>query len=129
MEVLLTIASFAISVGGIVHILFFNTQKKQIVLAIIVSAVVATSGITLNIVYRHETMISRVEKEIIGKLSYNTWTFDQIYNELHYVSFPIASEALFRLVRDHKIEHKTIEFRNREGEILQVKGYFVASER
>jgi len=124
----LSIASFAISLGGLVPILFFQDRIKQVALAIIISALIVTSGVKLFDVYSHEELISRVENEMLEKLSVNTWTFDQIYNELHYVTFPIANEALFRSVESGRIGHNIVEFRNASGEILQVKGYFVISE-
>lgn len=125
-ELVLSIASFALSIGGLVPVLLLKERKKQVILAIILSALIPTSGITFYALYQHESMINRVEKEIASRLAHHTWTFDQIYNELHYAPYPIVSEALFRAVEGGMIGHRVIEFRSEEG-TLQVKGYFLQS--
>jgi hypothetical protein len=125
-ELPLSIASFALSIGGLVPVLLLKERRKQVILAIILAALIPTSGIILYELYQHESMINRVEKEIASRLSHHTWTFDQIYNELHYAPYPIVSEALFRAVEGGMIGHRVIEFRSEEG-TLQVKGYFLQS--
>lgn len=126
-ELVLSITSFALSIGGLVPVLLLKERRKQVVLAIILAALIPASGITFYHLYQYESLINRVEKEIASKLSHHTWTFDQIYHELHYVSYPIVSEALFRAVEGGMIGHKVIEFRSAEG-MQQVKSYFLEAQ-
>lgn len=124
-ETFLAIASFAISVGGLVSILMVNKHKREVVLILIIAALVATSSVALYRLYRHDRLIKRVESEIVAKLSHHTWTFDQIYEELHYVPFQVVNETLFRAVERGMIGHQVIEFRNSDGALLQTRGYYV----
>ena len=126
-ELALSIASFALAIGGLVPVLLLKERRKQVVLAIILAALIPSSGITFYRLYQHESLINRTEKEITIKLSHHTWTFDQIYHELHYVPYPIVSEALFNTVEDGVIGYRTIEFRTDEG-MQQVKGYFLQEQ-
>ncbi len=94
-------------------------------LAVVVAALAAMSSVALYRHYQHGRLISRVENEMIVKLSHHTWTFDQIYEELHYVPFPVVNEALFHAVEKGTIGHRLIEFRNNDGSLLQARGYYV----
>ena len=128
-ETFLSIASFAIAVGGLVPIFFFKDRKREIALAVIVAALVATSEVALYRAYQHDQLIGRVQEDIIAKLYRNTWTFDQLYEELHYVPFPVVNEALFHLVERRVVGHRIIEFRGDDGSMLKVKGYYIVSQR
>ena len=46
-EMFLSIASFAISVGGLVSIFAVKHRRKEVVFAIVVAALVATTGVAL----------------------------------------------------------------------------------
>lgn len=126
-ETFLVIASFAISVGGLVSILMVKNHRKEVVLIIIIAVLAATSSVALYRLYQHDLLINRVENEIVAKLSHHTWTFDQIYEELHYVPFQVVNETLFRAVEKGTIGHQVIEFRNSDGSLLQTRGYYVVA--
>lgn len=128
-ETFLSIASFAISVGGLISLLIAKSQKRVVVFAIVFATLAATSSVALYRLYQHDRLISQVENEIIAKLSHHTWTFDQIYEEMHYVPFKIVNESLFEAVEKRMIGHRVIEFRNKDGAFLQVKGYYVEDQR
>ncbi len=123
-ETFLAIASFSISLGGLVSVFVFKDRTKEIALSVIVAALLATTGITLYGRYQHERLISRVQDEIVSELSAGTLTFDQLFQGLHYVSFPIVSEALFRAVEGQIIQHQVIEFQ-KDGKTVVVRAYFV----
>ncbi|MBW1739037.1 MAG: hypothetical protein JRJ69_16220 [Deltaproteobacteria bacterium] len=126
-ETFLAIASFAISIGGLIPVFFLRDRQKELSLAVVIALLVATTGVVLYRHYQHEQLINRVENEIIGKLSHNTWTVDQLYQELHYVPFPVVNEALFRGVENGVIGHRVIEFRASDGSFLHVRGYYAKS--
>lgn len=114
-ETFLAIASFAISVGGLIPVFFFKNRRKEIALVVVIALLIATTGVAMYQHWQHNQVISRVEKEIIRILiekKDNAWTFDQIYQKLHYVPFPVVNEALFHAVDKGVIRHRVIEFRN-----------------
>lgn len=127
MELSLSIASFALSVGGLVAVLrpkAEESRRKLIILAVIIALLIPTTGITVYRLYHHQTLINNAKNKITEKLKNHVWTFDQLYNELHYIPYPIVSEALFRAVQEGAIGHKILEFRSDEG-MQQVKGYYI----
>lgn len=124
LETFLSITSFSISLGGLVAVFVFKSGKKEVALSVIISALLATTGIMLYGSFQHERLISSVQNEIVSELSAGTLTFDQLFQELHYVSFPIVSEALFRAVEDQIIQHQMIEFQ-KDGKMVLVRSYFV----
>ena len=123
-EMFLSIASFAISVGGLVSVFAVKDRKKEIVLSVVVAALVATSGVALYQLYRQEQLVTQVQSEILAKLSHETLTFDQLYQELLYRPLPIVTEALFRAIEKGVIGHRVIEFL-KDGKTLAVRCYFV----
>ncbi len=128
-ETLLAIASFAISVGGFISSVFiFKDHWKRVALIVTIILLVATTGAALYQHYQHNRQISKVEKEIIEKLSYNRWTFDQLYHELHFKSFPLVSEALFRGIEKGIIGDNVIEVRI-NYDFQQVRVYYVKSSQ
>ena len=122
-ELFLSLLNFALAVGALIPIFFLGDNQKRIVAAVIISMLIPTTGIVWYRLRQHEAIVVQLEKEIENKLSNNIWTFDQIYNELHYDSYSLVNEALFRSVRNHRVDHKIIPFQ-KDGTILQVKGYF-----
>jgi len=125
-ETFLAIASFAISVGGLIPVFFFKNRRKEIALVVVIALLIATTGVAMYQHYQHNQLINRVEKEIIVKLSHNAWTFDQVYQELHYEPFLVVNEALFHAVDKGVISHRVIEFRNSIDNSMQlVRIYYV----
>ena len=124
-ETLISVLSFAISIGGFVAIFVVENRKKEIIFVVIISVLVVTSGIALYQHISYRQYIARVEKEIITKLANNTWTFNQIYEEVLYKQFSVVNEALFNAVQKGKIGHTLMEFRSHENLLLQVRGYYV----
>ena len=126
-ETFLAIASFAISVGGLISVFFFKDRRKEVALVVVIALLVATTGVAMYQHYQHNQLISRVEKEIIAKLSHNTWTFDQLYQKLLFPSFPVVNEALFRAVEKGVIRDRIIEVRVSNGSMQPVRVYYVES--
>lgn len=127
-EVILAIASFVISLGGLVSVLFCPLKRRIVILTVVVAALTLTSGIALYQVYQEEKLISHVEEEIRLKLCGHTWPFDHIYDQLFFKTFPVATEALFRAVEQGSITHEIIEFRGPNNTFMKVKGYYVTED-
>jgi hypothetical protein len=123
-EMFLSIASFAISVGGLVSIFAVKHRRKEVVFAIVVAALVATTGVALYQDYRQGQLITQVQSEILEKLSHETLTFDQLYQELLYRPLPVVNEALSRAIEKGEIGHRVIDFQ-KDGKTLAVRCYFV----
>jgi hypothetical protein len=121
----LSIASFAISAGGL-YSLIKGKIKKDIVFAIIAAVLVTTSFAAIIELWMRYRQINIVQSEIISELSNQSLTFDQIYQELLFRPFNEVNEALFRGVEEKKIGHRILEFNN-EGEMVSVRVYFVIS--
>jgi len=126
-ETFLAIASFALSLGGILPVFFLREQRKAVVLAMVIAALIGTTGATLIRLYKHEQLISRIQQEVINELGRETLTFDQLYIDLHYVPFPVLNEALFRAVEEKRVAHRIIEFQ-KDATIVPVRGYYVPSD-
>jgi len=93
-ETFMSIASFAVSVGGLIAALFLK-DRKEVVLSIVIAALVATTGVALYQHYRQEQLVAQVRSEILEKLSHETLTFDQLYQELLYRSLPVVMKRCF----------------------------------
>lgn len=123
----LSIASFAIALGGLLPVFLLKDRKKDLALVIILGILIGTTSLTLHQAYQHEVMIDRVKEEILQELAYDTLTFDQLYLELHYIPFTVVSEALFQAVEQGVVEHRMIEFQ-KDAKIVQVRGYYAPSK-
>jgi 23S rRNA U2552 (ribose-2'-O)-methylase RlmE/FtsJ len=119
-ESFLSISSFAISLGGLVAALVVKS-RKEVVLTVIVVALLVTTGITLYDHYQHESLIDRVQEEIVAELSDGPKTFDQIFQGVFFKSFTTVNEALFRAVEEGLVGHEFLE--------LQVAGKPVLTRR
>jgi len=128
-ETFLAIASFAISVGGLILALSVDQRRKKVVLVVVVIVLLlAMSGATVYQHYQHNLLINRQEKEIIEKLNGNTWTFERLYQELFSPSFPVVNEALFRAVEKRVVRNRIIDVRvTDDGTMQPVRVYFLES--
>jgi len=125
LESVLAIASFALSVGGLAHILIIPTLRRQVILAVVVAALVPTTGFALYRVQQHERRLTRMEAAIIKKLSHDTLTFEQVYEGLHYEEFATVNEAIFRLVARGALGQRVLEVRSADGTPLRLRVYYV----
>ena len=127
-ELMLTIISFAISIGGLVPV-FTKKEKKAIIYAMVISALIAVSAISLWATYQHNKNISEVEEEIIKKISNKTLTFDQIYEEVYFKSFSLVNEALFNGVKEQSIGDSLISLRGDDNSMIKVRVYYVRQKQ
>jgi hypothetical protein len=127
-ETFLTIASFAISVGGFIVIYLYEyPRKKWIAIGVVIALLSSTTGYTLYQSYQHNRLIDQVEKEIIITMSHKNLTFDQLYAELPFVPFQVLNEALFGAIERGVIGQSVSVVRINDGPMQQVRVYFVVS--
>ncbi len=123
--IILSIASFSISVGGLVAVFVVKESKKEIVFFVVVAALTVTSGIALYSYYRHEKSVDRVQEIIVESLSSKGLTFDDLYQDI----FPPVSHELLREALYAGIEEKSIGYRSmrlhHNGKIMSVKVFYV----
>lgn len=125
--IFLSIASFALSLGGLVPIFFLDKEQKKILilLTVIFSTLFITTGIVLFRGLQHEKLIRTVQFEIRESLGAEAKILDQLYQELPLNrEYSVVVEALFREVDKGNLGQKTIYF-NRDAESIPVKTYFV----
>ena len=124
-DTFLSLMGLAISVGGLVA----AGIRREMVFAIIASALIATTGTVSWRLYQHEREISRVQREIITKLSSNAWTLDQIYTKVHFLPYKVVHEALFKAVGNGTIHDKEMECIVSDGSVLSTKVYYVEAQK
>ena len=121
---LVTIGEFTCSALGLVMSLFLvKENKKLIVVAVIIGAVVTATGVSLCRWWQHCHVIKQVQDEIIEALASDSLTFDELHQNLLYKSFPVINEALFVLIQDKKVAHRLIRIGNSDR-ILSVRVYY-----
>ena len=125
--IFLSIASFALSLGGLVPVLCSREkgQKKMLVLTLIFSTLFCTTGFVLFRGLQHEKLIRTVKLEIRESLGTEAKILDQLYQDLPLNrEYSVVVEALFQEVDKGSLGQKTIYF-NRDAETIPVKTYFV----
>lgn len=124
MDTILNILGLAISVGGLIA----ARVKRQTVFLIIALALVLTTATALVTEYVHHRQISHVQEMIADKLSGNRWTIDRIYQEMHYVPYPLLREALFLAVDSGKIGDSPTECGMNDGAVLSTRVYYMGPD-
>jgi len=124
-EIILSIASFSISVGGLVAVVVVkDARKKVIVLSVIVSALIVTSGVTLYSSYQHEKYIDRVQEKMIDILSTGAITFDDLYQNIFPpVSHELLREALYEGIDEGAIGYRPMRLQS-NGKFMSVKVFY-----
>ena len=123
-EMFLYIASFSISVGGLVAVFVVKGGKKEIVLSVVVASLVATSGITLYSSYQHEKNVDRVQEEIVKILSSEAITFDDLYQNIFPpVPHELLREALYDGIEEGAIGYQPMRLQS-TGKIMSIKVFY-----
>ena len=123
-QIFLTIASFSISVGGLIAFFVVRGSKKEIVLGVIVAALVATSGATVYSSYRHSKYVDRVQKAMVKVLSPEAMAFDDLYQNIYPpVSHEVLREALYDAIEEGTVGYRPIRLQY-NGRIMSVKIFY-----
>lgn len=123
-ELILSILSFALSVGGLVPVIIGEPTRSRIVIAIIFAVLLSTTGIVLYRDYSHEYRVGSIMNEIERKLDKSAWTYNQIHEAVHYQPPQITREALFRLVKEGRVGDKQ-EIFIKDGSEWKVRIYYL----
>ncbi|OIP87002.1 MAG: hypothetical protein AUK24_10070 [Syntrophaceae bacterium CG2_30_49_12] len=124
-EIFLSIASFSISVGGLVAVFVVkNDKKKEIVFSVVVAAIIVISGATLYSSYQHEKYVDRVQDEIVKILSLEALTFDDLYQNIFPpVSHELLREALYGGIEERFIGYRPMRLQS-NGKMMSVKVFY-----
>ncbi len=128
-EMFLSIASCALSLGGLIQTFFLDKEQKKIIvlLTVIFSALFFTTAIVLHKNYQHEKLIINVQVKIQDKLTEEK-TLDQLLQVLPInQEYSVVIEALFREVDKGTVGQKTINF-IKDGKSVPVRVYFVQDQ-
>jgi hypothetical protein len=125
MDSLLGIASFAISIGGLLPLFFLKERRRRSALLIVMILLIIATGGTVYGYYQRAREIARVEAQIIDDLMDRKLTFDQISADLVFHNSPIVNLALERALEAGRIGERLTVVRSPDGEMLQVRVYYV----
>lgn len=119
-DTVLNLLGLAISLVG----LLAARLTRQVILAIFACSLVATTGIASWLELKHEREVSRVETELVARLSHNRWTIDRIYSEMREPDYEILREALSRAIKDGAVSDQRTECIANDGSTLSTRVYF-----
>ncbi len=121
-ETFLSIASFSISVGGLVAVFVVkDNRKRAIVCGVVVAVITVTSGIALYSSYQHERQVDRIQQQMLELLSSEAFTFDDLYQNIYPpVSHKILREALYAGIEKDLVGYQPVRLQY-NGKVISVK--------
>jgi hypothetical protein len=129
-DALLSASAFAVSVGGLVPIFIIKEdRRKELAIVIVVSLLIALTAVMAVRNREHASEVREIQKEIVGTLSGNRWTSDQIYKQLHFPRRDVFFEALSGVVDQGRVEQAVVEVRIDDSLPVDVRLYWVQSAR
>jgi len=127
LQLILSVAGFAISVGGLVQVYFMNGEgeAKKRVLVTTLTILVGLSGIAIYAWHRENKEIKVTSDDIVTLLQeQHNLTVDQIYAEIYPPrDFSLVNESLEQLVKNGTVRHRLEEFNLRHDGIIMVRVY------
>jgi hypothetical protein len=120
LRLVLSIASFSLSVGGLVSVR--RERRKRLALGLI-CALVVTSGATLFQEVSHRSAVVRAQAQLDEQLADGTWTLEDIFAKLPSTDTRVIEEALRRSVAEGSLRDQRVEFRLADGSYHSVRGF------
>jgi outer membrane protein assembly factor BamB len=119
-------AALAVSAGGLIPIFVIKEdRRKELAIVLVVSLLIALTGVMAVRNQEHASEVREIEKEIVGTLSGNRWTSDQLYKQLHFPHREIFFEALFGAVDQSRVQQAVVQVRIDDGPAVDVRLYWV----
>jgi hypothetical protein len=129
LETFLSIASLAVSIGGLVPVFRLQDREKAVVLAIMITVLVLLSAVGLYRAVQHQAEIRYVSGEVTKALGKGPSTINQLEQSLHHVAFAHLLEAVDNLVRSGKIQYEPTKLYDAQQNVYSVGVYFVPTLR
>src|SRR5205809_4251601 len=109
---LLSALAFAVSVGGLVPFFVIKEdRRKELAIIIVVSLLIALTAIMVVRNHEHASEVREIQNEIVGTLSGNRWTSDQLYKQLHFPHRDVFFESLSAAVDQRRIQQAVVQVR------------------
>jgi hypothetical protein len=125
-DALLSASTLAISVGGLVPMFIIKEdRRKELAILIVVSLLIALTAVMEVRNHEHASQVREIQNEIVGTLSGNRWTSDQLYKQLHFPHRDVFYEALSGAVDQRRIQQAVVEVRIDDGPPVDVRLYWV----
>lgn len=125
LQIVLSVISFAISLGGFVKIVASKDDSKRTQLLVFITTLFLLSGVTLYQKYQHDSSVESVSRQIISEFGEGYRTSEEIYVALPLKDFQIANEALEDLVDSGKLGQKISDLRDDSGATHPVRLYYL----
>ena len=92
-DTLLSALALAVSVGALVPIFIIKEdRRKELTIAIVVTLLIALTATMVVRNREHAREVHEIQNEIVGTLSGNRWTSDQLYKQLHFPRRTLSSK-------------------------------------
>jgi hypothetical protein len=121
-----SVAALAVSAGGLIPIFIIKEdRRKELSIVLVVSLLIALTAVMAVRNQEHASEVREIEKEIVGTLSGNRWTSDQLYKQLHFPHREIFFEALAGAVDRGRVQQAVVQVRIDDGPAVDVRLYWV----
>jgi len=125
-DALLSALALAVSVGGLVPIFIIKeNRRKELTIAVMVSLLIALTAAMAARSHEHGREVRSIQKEIVGTLSGNRWTLDQLYKQLHYPRREVFFEGLSGVVEQRRVQQAVVQVRIDDSTPVDVRLYWV----
>lgn len=125
LNIILSISSLAISVGGLVPVFFLPERKKAVVFGVVISFLILLSAVGVFRAVQHRSEIRYVSIEVQKVLGKSPSTINQLEQSLHHVGYALLLEAVDNLVRSGKIQYQVEKLYDAERNAYFVGVYSV----
>jgi hypothetical protein len=131
LQTIISIASLAIAIGGLVPVfMLYGRGKAAVVLVITITALVLLSAMGVYQAIHHQNEISYISGKVMEALSEEgPSTIDQLEQSIHHGNFPDILESVEKMVRTGKIQYEIIELHDTQQNTYFVGIYMVPTSR
>jgi hypothetical protein len=126
-DIWISIGAFAVSVGGLVPVFVLKeNRRKEVAIATVIALLVCLTAIMVVRSVKHNRDVKKMQTDIINKLSHHEWTFEQLFEELHYPDRDLYFEALFSAVAEGNVDDRLGHIQTNEELPVAIRFYHVS---
>lgn len=119
-------AALAVAAGGLIPIFVIKEdRRKELAIVLVVSLLIALTAVMAVRNQEHASEVRAIESDIVGTLSGNRWTSDQLYKQLHFPHRDAFFEALSSAVDRRRVQQAVVQVRIDDGPAVDVRLYWV----
>ena len=125
-DTFLSIGAFAVAVGGLVPVFVVKeNRRKEVAVATVIVLLLCLTGVMAARSLDRDRAVTRMQADIVNKLSHHEWTLEQLFEELHYPDRILFFEALFRAVAEGSVDDRLGHIQTNEELPVSVRFYHV----